>query len=400
MEIEGEEEEVGMEEEEEEEDGVTAAKLQAWEKNYERSWEAVEEDETGALKTVLIEQQNRQRRTRARAQRDARTVRRGMSRHLFLVVDCSKAMEDKSDMKPSRMAVALRTAELFIKEFFDQNPIAQMGIIVMRNAIAEKITELSGNPNRHIAELKAEMSSQGDASLQNALMVARASLCHIPKYGSREVLVIFGGLSTCDPGDINDTIATLKRDRIRCSVVSLAAEVFVCRKTAEATGGTYHVALHQEHFKELMLLHTPPPPTASSNDLEASLIRMGFPMRRADENPSLCICHQTLKVGGFFCPQCKAKYCELPIDCQICNLSLVSSPHLARSYHHLFPIPNFTPIPENSPEKQCYGCLRWVSRGTGTLYKCPRCKKAFCYDCDLFIHESLHNCPGCEHAQH
>jgi len=27
---------------------------------------------------------------------------------------------------------------------------------------------------------------------------------------------------------------------------------------------------------------------------------------------------------------------------------------------------------------------------------CPRCKKIYCFQCDVFIHEKLHNCPGCE----
>lgn len=29
----------------------------------------------------------------------------------------------------------------------------------------------------------------------------------------------------------------------------------------------------------------------------------------------------------------------------MCALTLVSSPHLARSYHHLFPVPPFTEVP-------------------------------------------------------
>jgi len=121
------------------------------------------------------------------------------------------------------------------------------------------------------------------------------------------------------------------------------------------------VPLNQEHFRELMYTHTPPPPTTTKT--EATLVRMGFPKRRTDEFPSLCVwyeslppsslpllsllislsSHQVLKQGGYFCPQCKAKFCELPTDCQICNLTLVSSPHLARSYHHLFPVPIFKP---------------------------------------------------------
>ena len=43
----------------------------------------------------------------------------------------------------------------------------------------------------------------------------------------------------------------------------------------------------------------------------------------------------------YLCPQCSAKYCELPVECRGCGLTLVSAPHLARSYHHLFPMPPF-----------------------------------------------------------
>jgi hypothetical protein len=28
--------------------------------------------------------------------------------------------------------------------------------------------------------------------------------------------------------------------------------------------------------------------------------------------------------------------------------------------------------------------------------RCPKCNQHFCLDCDIYIHESLHNCPGCE----
>ena len=38
---------------------------------------------------------------------------------------------------------------------------------------------------------------------------------------------------------------------------------------------------------------------------------------------------------------------DIPSTCHICRLMLVSSPHLARSYHHLFPI---NPYEELSPQ--------------------------------------------------
>ena len=37
---------------------------------------------------------------------------------------------------------------------------------------------------------------------------------------------------------------------------------------------------------------------------------------------------------------------ELPCSCHICGLTLVSSPHLARSYHHLFPVRAFSEVPQ------------------------------------------------------
>ena len=29
-------------------------------------------------------------------------------------------------------------------------------------------------------------------------------------------------------------------------------------------------------------------------------------------------------------------------------------------------------------------------------FRCGECFRVFCFDCDTYIHESLHNCPGCE----
>ena len=64
--------------------------------------------------------------------------------------------------------------------------------------------------------------------------------------------------------------------------------------------------------------------------------------------PAACVCAAgeacLLKAGGYTCPQCKARVAELPSLCHVCGLSLVSSPHLARSYHHLFPVKPFAEL--------------------------------------------------------
>ncbi|CAI8057955.1 General transcription factor IIH subunit 2 [Geodia barretti] len=129
---------------------------------------------------------------------------------------------------------------------------------------------------------------------------------------------------------------------------------------------------------------------------EASLIKMGFPTHLLNGPLTPCLCHlekaslEKITADGYFCPQCNSKYCELPVTCQVCGLTLVKAPHLARSYYHLFPLPAFT---ETLLERSiCVGCQSIV---TEKVYSCPKCTQHFCLDCDLYIHETLHNCPGC-----
>jgi len=42
--------------------------------------------------------------------------------------------------------------------------------------------------------------------------------------------------------------------KIRCSVICLGAEIYICRKLAELTGGKFAVAMDANHLSELLLL--------------------------------------------------------------------------------------------------------------------------------------------------
>ena len=145
---------------------------------------------------------------------------------------------------------------------------------------------------------------------------------------------------------------------------------------------------------------------------------------------------------AYTCPQCRAMIQELPADCVVCGLKLVLSPHLARSFHHLFPVAPFSELPspfkkksnETSSSKiaplpvsssvvldsklrlstaqeatSCFACLRLIgvpsrpNRASGgedegkeiLRFRCPECLNSFCVDCDSYLHDALHNCPGC-----
>jgi transcription initiation factor TFIIH subunit 2 len=117
---------------------------------------------------------------------------------------------------------------------------------------------------------------------------------------------------------------------------------------------------------------------------------------------------------------------------------LILSTHLARSYHHLFPLQNWTEVSwrraSQSDQHACFGCQtpfptkrKFPNAGTSTStskdkktsvsgassasastkqiaegvsesgrYECGTCHRFFCIDCDVFAHEIAHNCPGCQ----
>jgi transcription initiation factor TFIIH subunit 2 len=125
----------------------------------------------------------------------------------------------------------------------------------------------------------------------------------------------------------------------------VAAEVYICRRIADDTGGTYGVALGEGHLRELMLALAPPPP-ASAALAGAELVAMGFPRRDAEDLSAVVYAGKDcgLRAGCYSCPRCGAKSPELPCGCHVCGLTLISSPHLARSYHHLFPVQPFDEV--------------------------------------------------------
>jgi transcription initiation factor TFIIH subunit 2 len=375
----------------------------------------------------------------------------------------------EKDMRPNRYFTMIKFTQEYVREFFEQNPISQMCVLGMHDGIAVRVSELSGNPADHISAIQGlrdpksptSKEPKGSPSLQNALELSRATLYHTPSHGTREVIIVLGALLTLDPGDIHATIKSCVKDRVRVSIIGMGARMHICTlivsKTNAGDESGYVVATDQELFRELLLATTTPPVIRAAAPGEdapaessASLLMMGFPSRVVEDAPTLCACHGNLTRGGYTCSRCSAKVCSLPATCPGCHLTLILSTHLARSYHHLFPLRNWVEVSwQRAREKgsvECVGCLSPFPQppplsshasnghghhnGNGTVekgsngtkpagkrkttatnnnnnedelataseslrYECRYCESHFCIDCDLFCHEVLHNCPGC-----
>ena len=471
-----------------------------WEKGVSRTWDSVQEDEAGNLITTT---DDRERSFRAKQNRITKSIRRGLIRYLVIAIDSSKSSSD-TDYKPCRLEVSKACVKQFIGEYYDQNPISQLGVIATRDRTCDRVTELSGNPKNHIHMIKDIKNMSGLASLQNTMLLGMSMLRHIPNYGHREMLIVFSSLSTCDPGDIFASIKEAKTQKVRISVICLVAEVFICRQIAELTGGTFSVALDATHLSELLLTHTIPPPEVQRNEsLVTDFIYMGFPKRTFDSHTAFGFEGKKMKLSAnaYICPRCSTRTTDIPTQCCVCNLQLNSSSHIARSYHHLFPVANFVEyevresvvsdesggnsisadiasndagsagltlklkradavkkpvvtvfkaicldglathssahhiptthtddnmtteptiaealesevvlgsvargvsIPTHNSNKgaedahRCRGCLENLCKDKKLILRCPHCKNFFCVECDLFVHDSLHNCPGCK----
>lgn len=375
-----------------------------WETGYEKTWEAIKEDDHGLLEESVANIIYNTKRKRQLGRKQG--SRLGMMRYLYVILDASEAMSNQ-DLKPTRFLCSLKLLEDFIEEFFYQNPISQLGIIITRNKRAEKISDLTGNSKKHIKELRAlqQTAITGEPSLQNSVELAVKSLKLLPSHASKEILIILGALTTCDPGDINETIQSMKTDSIRCSVIGLAAELYICKRMATKTGGEHGVVLDDKHYKEQLNAHIDPPPAATR--LDAALVKMGFPhqalhCKAPDTSMTVCMCHaensdESVKLmsAGYLCPQCLSKHCELPVECRVCGLTLVSAPHLARSYHYLFPVSAFKEVTLESNHSSCFSCQKAFTQKDKKVYTCDKCNQTFCLDCEIFIHEMLHTCPGC-----
>jgi transcription initiation factor TFIIH subunit 2 len=394
-----------------------------------------------------------------RLKKDSTPLQRGIIRHVILCLDLSDSMT-QTDFKPTRALLTLRLSLTYIREFFDQNPISQLAVVILRNGIAKTISHLSGNPNQHLGAIKAEMRQEprGNPSLQNALEVSAALLSGAPSHGTREVVIVLGALLTSDPGDIYQTIRRCAKQRVRVNVVGMGARMYICGEIVGRTNGGdergYGIAVDEPSLRDLLLATTTPPeirgsgaggPAAAPTAL-ASLLPMGFPSRMAEEWPSLCACHNEPSRGGYQCPQCMIKVCALPRECPACGMTLILSTHLARSYHHLFPLRGWVVVSWRRARErgsvECRSCLSKfpeiprAERGDGTMgnggmeggdgkakagskrnekekdgqqgrdaegvasesgrYECETCQNHFCVDCDVFCHDVLHNCPGCQ----
>ncbi|KAL8432891.1 hypothetical protein ACSSS7_004294 [Eimeria intestinalis] len=340
----------------------------AWEREVERSWECLVEAE-GQLRLVGADEESPEE--RQGPPRDLH-IKRALLRSLVILIDATDGMRE-TDFKPDRLTCATQLLEAHAAaEVLSPTPagvttepagaLRTPGAADNASLESKSSSFFSSNVDELVTALVARrrrrnLPTAHAPSLKNGLDRARALLEAVPPYCTREVIVLYGSIRTCDVGSIDDSIEELRKLRARCSVVSVAPEVRIVRALATQTEGTFGVAMHRDHLCSLLMQHTQPP--AWLEGLQPCLIRVGFPSFKESSTAALCSCHSLPRFRTYTCPLCSAKLCDLP-------LLLAASAIPSR--------------PEGS-----------TPRLAVLLLPTPHCQR----ECDSFSHEQLRHCPFC-----
>lgn len=316
---------------------------------YQRTWEDVK----------MVQEQSIEKSSKGQ-------YLRPLLRRMVLVLDYSK-MCLKKDLKPSRYKLISSLAERFLDLFYSSNPLSKLQVLVCRNGKA------------YLAETKKEILSQaeGEFSLQNSIEMSIKLMEDSGPHWSNEILIILNSLTTCDYGDLWESLPKLNEEHIRVSVVSTCAQSTAVVNLVSQTGGKSVVIGNEQGLKEAWDEFAKAGFPAHS----AALIPMAFSWYDSQRTP--CSCHYELK-EGYICPICRSKVCSIPSQCPICKHFLVSAPHLTKASLSIKPLPPF-----EQASGVCEGCQE-----TGNCC-CQTCGTIYCEACQEFLQSSLGKCIGC-----
>ena len=332
-------------------------------------------DASGKLVSSALEKQRKRRRIRLARPTG---VHLRMIRYVIIAVDVTRHMDIKpfeGGMRPSSLIVATRALARFVRMFLDANPLCRVAIHRTGHEghgnSAERVEDFSSNAAILEARLH-EMGStvppkRGGISLQNVLTLARKSFEGVPSYAAKELLFVHSALTTRDAGDVREHIVftvtfhanilltqfdsrspvthfgsslqvhtcieRVGAAGIRCSVISLSAQVRIFELAAERTHGLFDVAEDELSLRRILERHVVPAPEVRDDASDASaagaaggtsaattppvarFIEMGFPTFEeglgARPKPATSRIHGThenrfrFSTSGYTCPRCR-----------------------------------------------------------------------------------------------
>ncbi|KJP90003.1 hypothetical protein AK88_00172 [Plasmodium fragile] len=361
-----------------------------WEQDVERSWNLLVEN-NGILQHVS--QENYEEKCKQKYKKSQIcALRKGIFRHIIILFDMSSSMKDR-DFKPDRINVVLECVENFLTNFFFKNPVGHVGVVALKNSCAKLMQPLTSNMDDIMDALRKErsMGLQGSPSLQQGLEIAHDLLIDVPLYGTKEILIIYGSIRTCDKKNILNILNLIVKNNIHVNCVSIAPEMHILKHICEETNGAYKICMTKNSLMNEMNNVTETPLWMIG--MEPQLIHICFPIKKKINTQIMCSCHNHLNTDTYICNVCNSYTCKIPSKCKVCGVHLISMHDLSHITNNLQGSPLFV---ENKNEENgpsvCVSCNKQLY---DKVSQCSKCKHIFCLGCDLYIHEDLNQCPFC-----
>lgn len=116
----------------------------SWEASYSKLWSVILEDETDTIQNSINKFSAMQRKRLTRNISLIPGLKKGLIRNLIVIIEASREANE-NDLYPTRIKWIFSKLALFAHEFFDQNPLCQLGITITRDGIAERLCDLTSN---------------------------------------------------------------------------------------------------------------------------------------------------------------------------------------------------------------------------------------------------------------
>lgn len=351
-----------------------------------------------------------------------------------LLLDGSSAINSCVDYVPNRLQALRPCIKKLVHALLDTTPLSLLGVVVMRDNIAQTIVSLSNNANeiQEALELRYFLhGGSGSLSLDKGLRAAFSELIELRKRSIKSsmlrVLLVSANVTLVDGSDVLTFIPLINKARIRVDALHLVGVVQAIQTLVDATGGEYLCPLNFDHMARMLedIAHCKCRLPGSHRDSEKEVnnkkrardediddgIPIGFPLSM----PS------TERPGKVYlvCPRCNLPQTHIPSVCPLCGILVCSLPFVHVSFiwrNHLIP-----PLLErrsgvadsadgvsvddrcalcDSPTKIDFSDSEATTPATdvctsGDSVQCSECRQWRCKDCDDFVKSSLGVCPTC-----
>lgn len=368
-----------------------AASKFAWEQDVERSWNLLVEND-GVLQHISQEKTSGDK-TQKYKKPPSIAVRKGVFRHVIILFDMSNSMKER-DFKPNRINAVMDCIETFLNEFFYKNPVGQVGVVALKRNSGKLIQEMTSNADDILESIKKEIAEglEGSPSLQKGLQIGHDLLYDKPPYGTKEIFILYGSIRTCDKLNILNTVECITKNNIHVNCISVAPEMYILKHICEKTNGIYKICIDESSLQKEITNYSETP--LWMKGMEPQLIHICFPVKTKISTQILCACHATLHTETYVCNFCNSNTCKIPSKCKICGMYLISMQDLSHVSNNLQDSPIFEQIDikDTTAHLVCSTCNETLSKNVS---QCVKCKNLFCFECDVYIHEDLNQCPFC-----